>query len=218
MTILTWVLTFLITFIIGSLPFGYWVANRYGVDIRTTGSRNIGATNVFRVLGWKPGLAVLVFDIAKGYFPALLGGNALSQEQTYQTEVTLLVGLFAVLGHVYSPWLGFRGGKGVATALGVVLAATPLLAGICLAIWLLVFLTSKYVSLASILASIAAPISAFFLGYSTWVIGIYTGTCVFLILKHRANIQRLIAGKELRINFRSVSESLRSKEKKTSES
>lgn len=218
MTTLTWGLTFLSAFIIGSLPFGYWVAKRQGVDIRSIGSGNIGATNVFRVLGWKPGLLVLILDIAKGYCPALLGGNVLSQEQTHRVEVTLLVGLFAVVGHVYSPWLGFRGGKGVATALGVVLAATPLVAILCLGVWLLVFLLSMYVSLASIVASIAAPLVAYSLKYSLWVTGIYVGTCVFLILKHRANIQRLLTGKELRINFRSVSKSLTTKEKKTSES
>jgi len=199
----------------GSLPFGYWVAKRYDVDIRTIGSGNIGATNVFRVLGWKPGLLVLVLDIAKGYFPTLVGGNALLQPRSHQVEITLLVGIFAVLGHVYSPWLGFRGGKGVATALGVVLAATPLVALICVAIWVLVFLASMYVSLASILAAISAPITAFYFGYSNWVIGIYTGTCLFLLLKHRGNIQRLLSGRELRIDYRSVSKCLTSKEKKT---
>lgn len=186
------------------------------MDIRTIGSGNIGATNVFRVLGWKPGLLVLILDIAKGFLPALLGGNALSQGNLQQTEATLLVGLFSVLGHVYSPWLGFKGGKGVATALGVVLAATPLVALVCLGVWLFVFFLSMYVSLASILASISVPLSAFFFGYSLWVIGIYAGTCVFLIIKHRANIKRLLTGQELRLNFRSVSKSLTSNGNKTS--
>lgn len=184
-------------FFVGSFPFGYWLAKLRGVDLRTAGSGNIGATNVWRICGWRLGLTVFVLDVCKAYVPAVLGGSWLS-ESGFSSEAAILVGVCAVSGHLFSPFLGFRGGKGVASALGAVLAATPVVAISAFALWLVVFGLTRYVSLASIVGLISAPILAWSVGEPPLVWGIYSGAAGALIAKHRSNIARLLTGREYR--------------------
>src|SRR5688500_14386102 len=154
----SYLLAAVIAYLVGSIPTGYLWARAKGVDIRNVGSGNIGATNVFRFLGKGPGIAVLVIDALKGYLPAkflpaLLLQGAMAESARYQ-GVAVVAGLFAVIGHNYTCWLGFKGGKGIATSAGVLIAWAPLALLITLACWILIFAVSRYVSLASVLAAV----------------------------------------------------------------
>jgi conserved hypothetical integral membrane protein TIGR00023 len=175
----------------GALPFGYWAARRRGVDIRKVGSGNIGATNVFRVLGAKVGLTVLVLDALKGFLPTWLATRAGAGDVE-----AILVGVAAILGHTFSPIMGFKGGKGIATGLGALLAAAPLTLAIAFPIWLVVFLITRWVSLASILAAASVPIAAYLFGHSLPAVGILAATAATVIFKHRSNLWRILHGVE----------------------
>lgn len=185
------ILFFLGAFLVGSIPFGVLLAKLFGLaDPRTIGSGNIGATNMLRTGNKKVALLTLLFDALKGALPVLfvqhlLGGPAL--------QVLVLLG--AAVGHCYTPWLKFKGGKGVATALGGILALDPLIgAGVC-AVWLLVALLTRYVSLASIVAGVSASVFAFFaLGHAATCLMALVS--LLILYKHRPNIARLRAGTE----------------------
>lgn len=183
-----------VAFLMGSLPTGYLVARAYGVDIRQVGSGNIGATNVLRSVSRWAGRGVFAVDLLKGFLPAFLAPILLPQLDSSITQI--IACLCAVLGHNYTPWLGFRGGKGVATAAGGFLAICwPALLIIAL-VWLVVFLLSHYVSLASILGAVALPPLVF--GFSgNWKFTAFaTLVAVVTVLRHKSNIQRLLAGTE----------------------
>ena len=185
----------LIAYLTGALPFGKWVATAKGVDILKEGSGNIGATNVWRILGWELGLVVLILDTFKGFAPSyflpLLADRALG-DPTWGIGF----GAYAVIGHSASPFLGFKGGKSVATALGVMLAITPEVAGISLGIFLAVLLLTRYVSLGSMLGAIAAPIFAAVFKYPTVVVVVYSLLAALIVFRHRANLKRLLSGDE----------------------
>lgn len=207
---------------VGSVPFGVLIARSRGVDLRKAGSGNVGATNVGRVLGRKWGYLCFLLDFAKGFLPALAAGLVLrGQPDFYEGAAPaggyqaawLAAGCGAILGHVFSVWLRFRGGKGVATSLGAVVGVWPYLTlpGLAaLGLWILVTLTSRYVSLGSIVAAAAfVPLLAGFaavLGWGTaglWPFMAFGGAMAGLILlRHRANIRRLLAGRENRIGVR----------------
>ncbi len=210
-----WVLFGLVplgAYLVGATPVGFLVARAKGVDIRTEGSGNVGATNVGRVLGRKWGVLCFMLDVAKGFAPVFLA-TLLTRDTTLsgpaRQGVWLLAGLGAVLGHVLSFWLRFRGGKGVATSLGVVLGVWPHLALpglIALAVWVTVVLVSRYVSLAS-LAAAAAFLPAFVAVnwpvHDDWPLGAFAATMVVLIfVRHRSNIARLLAGTENKVGTR----------------
>ncbi|MFZ2639436.1 MAG: glycerol-3-phosphate 1-O-acyltransferase PlsY [Verrucomicrobiia bacterium] len=183
-----------VAFLMGSLPTGYLVARAYGVDIRQVGSGNIGATNVLRSVSRWAGRGVFAVDLLKGFLPAFLAPILLPQLDSSITQI--IACLCAVLGHNYTPWLGFRGGKGVATAAGGFLAICwPALLIIAM-VWLVVFLLSHYVSLASILGAVALPPLVF--GFSgNWKFTAFaTLVAVVTVLRHKSNIQRLLAGTE----------------------
>jgi acyl phosphate:glycerol-3-phosphate acyltransferase len=193
---LSYVLTAIAAYLVGSIPTGYLWARAKGVDIRNVGSGNIGATNVFRFLGKGPGIAVLLIDALKGFLPAkflLLG--ATPQTQEYHS---LIAGLFAVLGHNYTCWLRFKGGKGIATSAGVLLAWLPIALLITLGSWILIFAVSRYVSLASVLAALVLPIAVWITRQPGYMIGIASVLSALALYKHRTNIQRLINGTEHR--------------------
>src|SRR5688572_13677091 len=144
------------------------MAKMRGVDIRNVGSGNIGATNVFRFLGKGPGIAVLLIDVLKGFLPAkflpaLFLHGVTAGEPKYQ-YLSIVAGLFAVLGHNYTCWLRFKGGKGIATSAGVVLAWVPIALLITLGSWIVVFAVTRYVSLASVLAALVLPIAVWLTG------------------------------------------------------
>lgn len=198
-------MTVLAAYLLGSVPTGFVVAKARGVDIRTVGSGNIGATNVFRHLGVPAGVFVLLADAAKGWLAvavlANLCGGWLLPAASQETREWLAVsaGLAAVLGHNYTCWLYFKGGKGIATSAGVLVALVPGALLIILGVWVVVFAVGRYVSLASIAASVALPFAAWLTGQSTTMVAIMAGLAALAVGKHRANIKRLLSGTEHRI-------------------
>ena len=178
-------------YLLGSIPTGLLLAKASGVNIRETGSGNIGATNVYRTLGRKVGIMTLLGDCLKGLIPVLIA------KQLGLPEVWIAAtGLAAFLGHVYTVFLGFKGGKGVATALGVFLGVSPLSVLIALGIFILVLVRWRYVSLASITAAAAMPIAIAFLEPKKLLIPMSLAIAALVIYKHRENIQRLRSGTE----------------------
>jgi glycerol-3-phosphate acyltransferase PlsY len=180
------------------MPWGYWLPRLLrGVDIRTLGSGNPGATNVVRTLGFRFGLAVALLDVAKGAAAALLGlwlGGDL---------VGVLAGVAAMIGHWRPLFLGFaRGGKMVATTGGVALAVATLPALAAAGVWILVFLLTRYASVSSIVAAISLPLWALLFDASWPVVAFTTGAAVAIVVLHRANIRRLLAGEENRMELR----------------
>ena len=212
-----WIIAPLAGFASGSIPFGLLIGRLKGVDVREHGSRNIGATNVGRVLGRPLGMICFVLDALKGVLPVLVAG-ALSADQLTDAQRTGLLmpltGVAAILGHIYSPWVSFKGGKGVATSFGALLAMWPLMtfpALGALGVWILVVKATRYVSLASMVAALALPV-LLLVRARAWPGSPPMPTAEFLplliavallaalvIWKHRANIARLRAGTELRV-------------------
>ena len=209
-----YIATALAAYLLGSVPTGYLVGRARGVDIRTVGSGNIGATNVFRALGRAAGILVLVVDAAKGYaacavLAPLLAGltSAGVAEGTAAADAfRILAGISVILGHNYSCWLRFKGGKGVATTAGVLLAWFPMAFAIALAVWLVVFLLSRIVSLASIVAAVALPVSVGCSGGGLrWVV-VSALLGLLAIYTHRSNIRRLLDGTEHRFGRKTPSD------------
>lgn len=188
-------------FLLGSIPFGYLVARAKGVDIFAAGSGNIGATNVGRVLGKKAGTLVLLLDIIKGLIPAVIGLKVLGS-----VEEGLWLGLAAVFGHTFSPFLKFKGGKGVATTLGLLIGATPLVALGSAVVFLPIYFTTRYVSLASIIGTASLPFIDWALGMPKMAIIVHSLIAVFVAFKHRANIKRLLNGTEPKFGVKQVEE------------
>ena len=197
---LSYVLTAITAYFVGSIPTGFLWARAKGVDIRSVGSGNIGATNVFRFLGKGPGIAVLLIDALKGYLPAKFLPAVFLHGTTPQTLEyhSLVAGLFAVLGHNYTCWLRFKGGKGIATTAGVLLAWAPMALLMTLGSWILIFFVSRYVSLASVLAALILPIAVWITGEPGYILVLASVLGALAIYKHRTNIQRLLNGTEHR--------------------
>ncbi|MDB6057324.1 MAG: plsY [Verrucomicrobiales bacterium] len=193
---------------IGSLPTGYLAGKAKGIDVRKVGSGNIGATNVFRILGKGPGIVVLLVDFLKGLIAPLLVPVLLIKyfPDASKETLSLLSGIGAILGHNYTCWLKFKGGKGVATTGGVLFAWVPLVGLTALVVWLTFAVATKYISLASIAAAISLPIAAWAwrasptasVGYPVSVY-VLAALGALAIYKHKANIQRLMNGTENRI-------------------
>jgi acyl phosphate:glycerol-3-phosphate acyltransferase len=220
----------LIAFLFGSVPFGFLIGRINGIDIRDHGSGNIGATNVWRTLGKKWGLPCFLLDVIKGLIPVLLAMNLLRYdgldhmklltlpepyiqhlEQHRGQFLHVLCGLCAILGHNFPPWVKFKGGKGIATSAGVLIALFPyILVIMIIAVWVIVFFTSRYVSLASIVAAAALPLlniwGSFQHGKFTdgsWnrsMLAFSFIAGIMAIYKHRSNIQRLLNGTESRFS------------------
>ena len=185
-----------VSYLLGASPTSYLVARIFkGIDLREHGSRNLGATNLYRTLGWKYAVPVGLFDVAKGALPVVLFGPRVPEIALFP----VYCGVAAILGHVFSVFVGFKGGKGVATAAGVVLGLAPLALLVVAAVWAVVVKLTGYVSLGSILAAALFPLAAELLHPGRpeplWV---DIGLAAFLILKHRSNLQRLIQGTENR--------------------
>jgi len=189
----THIVTLALAFLLGSLPFGFWLGRLKGIDIRKQGSGNIGATNVGRILGRGWGYLVFALDFAKGWI-----GVWVAQKLGDPADLWVVAaGLFSVLGHVFTPWVGFRGGKGVATSAGVLLALTPLVGVLVAAVWGGAFLVSRIVSVASLLAATAFPLLVHQLDpnrpalqWAAWMLAL------LVWVRHRDNLTRLIQGKE----------------------
>jgi glycerol-3-phosphate acyltransferase PlsY len=192
-------------YLLGSIPTGFLVGTARGIDVRAAGSGNIGATNVFRLLGKAAGIFVLMVDALKGYLAcavvARLGsewGGASSGPQSKE-QMSIVAGIAVILGHNYTCWLRFKGGKGIATSAGVLVALLPWAFLVCLGTWILVFAVSRYVSLASIAAAVVLPLAAWRAGQSNRMILVATVIGALAVYKHKANIQRLWNGTENRI-------------------
>lgn len=197
----------IIAYLLGSIPTAVWIGRyRYGLDVREHGSKNAGATNTFRVLGKKPGILVLFIDIVKGALATALPEMILEsnlQDPDHLIQIRILSAIFAVTGHVFPIFAQFRGGKGVATSLGVIMGLQPIAALICVSIFLVVFVSSKYVSLGAITAAIAFPlVNYFMLGEkSFWLLSFSLLLSALVIIAHRRNINRLMKGEENKMNL-----------------
>jgi glycerol-3-phosphate acyltransferase PlsY len=194
-----------IAYLLGSIPFGLILVRLFRKqDIRTLGSGNIGATNVVRSGAKGLGALTFLLDALKGYAAVYLAGMLMhgsSHGIPALQNASALAALLATLGHMYPVWLGFKGGKGVATAFGVFLAIAPLAAAIALAVFIVVLLLSKYVSLASLLAAVTLPVCALlvFRIDRTWFsAAVIVFVSLLVIVKHRKNIERLVSGTEYR--------------------
>lgn len=193
-----------ISYLIGSIPSALLISKRFfGIDIRDYGSGNMGATNTFRVLGSRYGTMVMVFDILKGMAAVMLY-NFLPYYLTHEldrTNLMLGLGLAAVAGHIFPIFAGFKGGKGVATLLGMVLAIQPVIAVSCIGIFALVLYLTRYVSLSSILAAIALPICVLWIWNEDELFyrGFALVVALLVILTHQKNIGRILRGVESRI-------------------
>ena len=191
---------FVASYFVGAIPTSYLVAKLVkGIDLRTVGSKNLGATNLYRALGWRWAVPVGLFDVAKGAVPVLLFGPLAGGGPWLPS----LFGATAVLGHVFSVFVRFKGGKGVATAAGVVLGIAPWATLASLLVWTATVWLSGYVSLGSILAAATLPVAVFFLHpglrSTIWIFG---GLALFVVLMHRANLRRLLNGTESRFGRR----------------
>ncbi len=184
----------LFAYLLGSVPTGFILGSLAGVDVRKAGSGNVGATNVARVVGKRHGILTLVADIAKGVIPI-----AVAFSLGLTPTATALVGIAVFLGHLYPVFLRFQGGKGVATALGVFLGLAPWATLVLVAIFVLVLLATRVVSLSSMLAAAFAPIVFWFFFHSPILTGTSLFIAVMIILRHRGNIQRLLLGTEPRL-------------------
>ncbi|MBN2061030.1 MAG: glycerol-3-phosphate 1-O-acyltransferase PlsY [Deltaproteobacteria bacterium] len=182
-----------LAYIIGSIPFGLLIGKKTaGIDISQEGSGNIGAANIARILGLKYGAATLALDCVKGFIPVHVALIFFSQD----IAMAVLTGLCAVVGHIFSIFLRFRGGKGVATGLGVFLALAPLNALICIILFIITVILWDFISLGSIIASLAMPLSLCFIGQDPTLVGGSLLMSLLICLKHKGNIQRLLRGKE----------------------
>ncbi len=181
----------ILSYLLGSVPSGFLVGSSAGVDVRSAGSGNIGATNVARTLGWKKGLLTLFFDVAKGFLP-VLAAHLLD----LGVAAAAAAGLAAFAGHLYPVFLKFKGGKGVATAAGVYVGVMPLGILVLLGVFALVILVSRRVSPASMAAGVAGPVAAWALSYPQEVVWMSLVIGTLVVVRHRENIRRLMAGEE----------------------
>lgn len=193
---------FLAAYLLGTIPTGLWAGLLIkGVDIRKHGSGNIGATNVFRVVGKKWGIVVLLLDALKGYVAVRIGQMIAGDAPLFQNGI--FFGIAAILGHSFSVWLSFKGGKGVATSLGVFLAVAPTATLITFGFWILIFSLSRIISVASLAAAAAFPVMVFIIYNGTPLFSqlfpISLGLCAFIVYTHRANIQRLRQNQEKKL-------------------
>jgi glycerol-3-phosphate acyltransferase PlsY len=199
-----WLLIVIVGYLIGSIPSGYLVARTQGVDIRQHGSKNIGATNVLRVMGKKWGYLVFLCDSFKGFLAVKLGLLIAAHSLLSPVLGGVIAAISCILGHNYTFWLGFKGGKGIATSGGVILALFPISLICCVAlVWVVVFYLGKYVSLASIAAAVALPFAVFLTvaktGADFWTLfGFSVLIAAMAIWRHQSNIVRLMNGTESR--------------------
>jgi acyl phosphate:glycerol-3-phosphate acyltransferase len=193
---LGFIILFVLAYLVGAIPFGLVVGKLfYGVDVRHQGSGNVGTTNVFRVLGKKAGVAVLICDMLKGYIPAAIAAAL------FDPWFAIFIAAAPVVGHIYSIFLKGKGGKGIATGAAVVLALVPLVFAIILVVWIVLLLTTRYVSVASLVAASLVPVLTIASGQPLpyEIAGVLVAIIVWWA--HRGNIQRLFAGEEHRVRL-----------------
>ncbi len=198
-----------IAYLFGSIPTAVWIGQAFfGVDVREYGSGNAGATNTFRVLGKKAGISVMLIDIAKGWTATnlayLIGLSVTGPQNSVQfVNYQLALGVIAVMGHLFPVFAGFRGGKGIATLFGMILAVHFQAALLCVLVFLVMLMVFKYVSLGSIAAGFTFPLSIIFIFHSPVRSVVLYGMCicVLIMVTHQKNIERLLRGKETKVNL-----------------
>ncbi len=199
---MAWLLIFFLSYFLGSIPWGYLFARSKGIDIRQQGSGNIGAANVLRVMGKKWGYLVFLCDFLKGFLSVKLGSLIATYFLADLALASVIAAIACVLGHDYPIWLGFKGGKGIATLAGAVLSLFPPLVFVSFGVvWIMVFLIGRYTSLASISAAVALPIAAFLIVADTerpLLVGFSVLMGALAVWRHRSNIVRLLNGTENR--------------------
>jgi glycerol-3-phosphate acyltransferase PlsY len=201
-----------IAYLVGSIPTSVWWGKAfYGLDVREHGSHNAGATNTFRVLGRRAGIPVLLIDILKGFLPVRILPNftSLDPDSAPWMWFRLALVIATVLGHLYPVFAGFKGGKGVATSFGGILAIHPGAAGACVVVFALVFFTTRYVSLGSLSAAITFPLAVLLIFHETSPvkIGFAVVLCLLVFYTHRQNIGRLLRGEERRMSLAGAKDS-----------
>lgn len=197
----------ILAYLFGSIPTAVWIGQAfYGIDVREYGSGNAGATNTFRVLGKKAGITVMIIDIAKGFTATKLAyfiGLSVTGPQNSAQFVNyeLALGVTAVMGHLFPIFAGFRGGKGVATLFGMILAVKLPAAMLCVLVFVVILLLTKYVSLSSICAGFTFPLSIVFIFQSSIKSEVLYGMCVciLILVTHQKNLERLLKGKESKV-------------------
>jgi acyl phosphate:glycerol-3-phosphate acyltransferase len=184
------------SYLLGSIPVGYLIGRLFGVDIRTKGSGNIGAANILRVIGKGPAVTTLFLDAGKGFLPVIL-----ARKVWFLPPVWIIgVGLAAIIGHTFSLFLRFKGGKGVATSFGVLIGLSPLTALFAFVVWLAVFAAGRIISLSSLAAALSLPILLWYLAGRQPIFLVFGSLITVLVFAaHRKNIQRLFAGKEPKV-------------------
>lgn len=196
--------TLAFAYILGSIPSAVWLGRAiFNKDVRKHGSGNAGATNTFRVLGWKPGILVFIIDTIKGFTAVYLLRFTEAANQEYASVFYIAAGLLAVLGHIYPVFAQFKGGKGVATMLGIILSIHLPGALIALGVFMMVFFSTQYVSLGSLAAAVAFPLSVIFIYTDTdiYLKGFSLLLATILFLSHTNNIRRLMHGRERKIKI-----------------
>jgi glycerol-3-phosphate acyltransferase PlsY len=190
----------LLAYLLGSVPSGHWLGRWVGdIDIRTVGSKNIGATNVARTLGRKWGLLTLLLDMAKGALPVALALYLWPANTRQNVLCVSVIGLAAFLGHLSSIFLRFRGGKGVATALGITLVLVPPAALLSVGLFILMVYRFRYVSLGSVSAALSLPVFVTIIGSHPYYIGLTVTFSVLILLRHRENLRSLLQGTERKL-------------------
>ncbi|MFA5145096.1 MAG: glycerol-3-phosphate 1-O-acyltransferase PlsY [Candidatus Omnitrophota bacterium] len=201
-----------VSYLIGSIPTAYIFGRLLkGIDIRNFGSGNIGATNALRVLGKRAGITVLVLDVLKGFIAVVFLGNLIASKTAFIPEGTLrlILGLCCICGHNWTIFLKFKGGKGIATTFGVLLGLSVKIAGLKLVLvliiltWVLTFIITRIVSVASIVTGISLPLYMLVFKQSKMLLYLSLLLCVFVILRHKSNLKRILKGKEPRLNLTS---------------
>ena len=198
----------IVAYLLGSIPSAVWVGKAwYNIDVREHGSKNAGATNTFRVLGKKPGIVVLSIDIIKGalatFLPVIVLNSTLRIENEHVIQIQILAAIFAVIGHVFPVFAQFKGGKGVATSLGVIIGLQPLAALICVSLFLIIFILFQYVSLGAIVAALSFPLIIRYIIQedSNWLFSFSVLLSFLVVFAHRKNIGRLVKGEEAKMNL-----------------
>ncbi|MDD4721743.1 MAG: glycerol-3-phosphate 1-O-acyltransferase PlsY [Acidaminococcaceae bacterium] len=193
---MSYVIGAIIGYVLGSIPCGFvFVKLICGIDIRQYGSKNIGTTNVFRTVGARMASFVLLGDMFKGILAIIL----IKYFFAANLHLELVTAIAVLLGHNYSVFLGFKGGRGVATGLGLILYFMPDVSIFAFSVWLAIVFVTKYVSLASVLAAFLTPMASYYRGYPLELVAFATAACVFVIIRHYENIKRLIGGTETKI-------------------
>ena len=187
----------ILSYFFGAIPSGVWIGKIFkNIDVRDYGSKNSGATNSYRVLGAKLGVVVLIMDVLKGFIPLYIASNF-----NLMYNDLVILGLVAILAHTFSCFISFKGGKGVATSLGVFLFLAPVITLILLVIFILVVYFTKYISLGSITAAFLLPIFTFFTHRDTYLFTLSVVIAIFVIYRHKTNISRLLSGTENKFKF-----------------